>query len=150
MVDRARTATSMAFRDQLRRPLVLILLVIVPSFVVARSIATTLDTPRQVGLPGGLEIATTDVGHQYPAILEPQRGRWVELDGNVLSGNGAATVVKAFSPAIFALLVDQFGWQTSLYALLGCSLATWAAIELMSRWYERAQLRANDRPATRA
>ena len=28
-------------------------------------------------------------------------------------------LVNAFSPAIFALLVDQFGWQTSLYALLG-------------------------------
>ena len=30
-------------------------------------------------------------------------------------------LVNAFSPAIFALLVDQFGWQTSLYALFGCS-----------------------------
>ena len=53
-------------------------------------------------------------------------------------------LVNAFSPAIFALLVDQFGWQISLYALLGCSLATWAAIELMSRWYKGAQARARD------
>jgi MFS family permease len=51
-------------------------------------------------------------------------------------------LVNAFSPAIFALLVDWFGWQTSLYALLGCSLVTWIAIELMSRWYEGAQSRA--------
>ena len=27
-------------------------------------------------------------------------------------------LVNAFSPAIFALMVDRFGWQISLYALL--------------------------------
>ena len=51
-------------------------------------------------------------------------------------------LVNAFSPAIFALLVDQVGWQTSLYALLGCSIVTWVAIELMSRWYEGARGRS--------
>ncbi|MFM9846652.1 MAG: MFS transporter [Hyphomicrobiaceae bacterium] len=51
-------------------------------------------------------------------------------------------LVNAFSPAIFALLVDQFGWQTSLYALLGCSIVTWVAVELMSRWYEGARERS--------
>ena len=56
-------------------------------------------------------------------------------------------LVNAFSPALFALLVDQFGWQTSLYALLGCSIATWIAIELMSRWYEGAQSRGRSRLA---
>ena len=30
-------------------------------------------------------------------------------------------LVNAFSPAIFALLVDQFGWHISLYALFGCA-----------------------------
>jgi MFS family permease len=48
-------------------------------------------------------------------------------------------LVNAFSPAVFALLVDQFGWQISQYALFGCSIATWIAIEFMSRWYEGAQ-----------
>lgn len=48
-------------------------------------------------------------------------------------------LVNAFSPAVFALLVDQFGWQPSLYALFGCSLLTLIAIEFMSRWYESAQ-----------
>jgi MFS family permease len=48
-------------------------------------------------------------------------------------------LVNAFSPAVFALLVDQFGWQASLYVLFGCATATWIAIELMSRWYERTQ-----------
>jgi Major Facilitator Superfamily len=51
-------------------------------------------------------------------------------------------LVNAFSPAVFALLVDQFGWHISLYALFGCSIATWIAIELMSRWYERVQAQA--------
>lgn len=49
----------MAFRDQGRRPLVLILLVIVPAYVITRSIAETLPTPRQVGLPGGVLVETT-------------------------------------------------------------------------------------------
>jgi len=49
-------------------------------------------------------------------------------------------LVNAFSPAAFAFLVDRFGWQISLYALAGCSVATWIAIELMSRWYEGTQV----------
>jgi hypothetical protein len=59
MLPRARTATAMAFRDQQRRPLVLILLVIVPAYVITRSIAETLPTPRQIGLPGGVVVTTT-------------------------------------------------------------------------------------------
>jgi MFS family permease len=56
-------------------------------------------------------------------------------------------LVNAFSPAVFALLVDQFGWQVSLYAMLGCSIATWVGIEIMSRWYESAQSRGSSRLA---
>jgi len=48
-------------------------------------------------------------------------------------------LVNAFSPTLFALIVDQVGWQNSLYALLACSILTWLAIELMSRWYESAR-----------
>jgi MFS family permease len=48
-------------------------------------------------------------------------------------------LANAFSPAIFALLVDHFGWRASIYALMGCSIMTWVAIELMSRWYEGAR-----------
>jgi MFS family permease len=59
-------------------------------------------------------------------------------------------LVNAFSPAIFALLVDQFGWQISLYALFACSIATWIAIEFMLRWYEGAQTRARNHLATEA
>lgn len=59
MLARARTATTMAFRDQRRRPLVLILLVIVPAYVITRSIAQTLATPRAIGLPDGVWVTTT-------------------------------------------------------------------------------------------
>jgi hypothetical protein len=59
-------------------------------------------------------------------------------------------LVNAFSPAVFALLIDRFGWQISLYAMLGCSIATWVAIELMSRWHKRAQARGPSRLASEA
>jgi MFS family permease len=59
-------------------------------------------------------------------------------------------LVNAFSPAIFALLVDQFGWHTSLYALFGCAIATWIAIEVMSRWYEGARKSSGSRLAREA
>jgi MFS family permease len=56
-------------------------------------------------------------------------------------------LVNAFSPAIFALVVERFGWQVSLYALLACSIATWIAMELMSRWYEAGQSRGRSQLA---
>jgi MFS family permease len=59
-------------------------------------------------------------------------------------------LVNALSPAVFAFLVDQFGWQISLYALFACSIATSTAIEFMSRWYEDAQTRARNHLATEA
>lgn len=59
MLGRTLAATTMAFRDQRRRPLLLILLVVVPAYVITRSIAITQTTPRTIGLPGGLQITTT-------------------------------------------------------------------------------------------
>ena len=56
---RALTATAMGFRDQRRRPLLLILLVVVPAYVVLRSIAITEATPRLIGLPGDTSVLTT-------------------------------------------------------------------------------------------
>jgi MFS family permease len=57
-------------------------------------------------------------------------------------------LVNAFSPAIFALLVDHSGWHSSVNVLFGCGIATWVAIEVMSRWYEGARARTNSRLAT--
>ena len=59
MASRTLAATAMAFRDQGRRPLLLILLIIVPAYVISRSIAMTEATPRRIEIPGGLEITTT-------------------------------------------------------------------------------------------
>ena len=59
MLARAGTATAMAFRDQRRRPLVLIIIVILPAYVITRSIAETLATPRRIGLPGDVWVTTT-------------------------------------------------------------------------------------------
>jgi hypothetical protein len=59
MTGRTLTATSMAFTDQRRRPLLLILLIIVPGYLITRSIAITQPTPRRIGLPGDLAVDTT-------------------------------------------------------------------------------------------
>lgn len=50
--------------------------------------------------------------------------------------------VNAFSPALFAFIVDWIGWHSAIYALLASSIVTWIAIELMSRWYEGTRTRA--------
>lgn len=57
--SRTATATLMAFRDQRRRPLVLILLGIVPAFVILWSVAITKATPHRIGLPGDVWVTTT-------------------------------------------------------------------------------------------
>lgn len=56
-------------------------------------------------------------------------------------------LINAFAPTLFALIVDQVGWQSAVYALLGSSIVTWIAIELMSRWYEGVQATARARLA---
>ncbi len=76
MPARARVATVMGFREQMRRPLLLILIVIIPAYVITRSIATTLATPRQIAIPGGLQITTT----------------MKELHGAVMAGTAIAFV----------------------------------------------------------
>ena len=59
LTARTRMATAMAFRDQLRRPLVLILMIVVPAYVVIRSVAQTQPTPRRIEIPGGEWVMTT-------------------------------------------------------------------------------------------
>lgn len=46
-------------------------------------------------------------------------------------------IVNAASPAVFAGLVDRWGWGVAEATLVACSSTAWLAIELMSRWYER-------------
>ena len=59
MTARALTATRMGFREQLRRPLLLVLLVVVPLWFISRSFAVTEPIPREIVLPGGESVLTT-------------------------------------------------------------------------------------------
>jgi MFS family permease len=59
-------------------------------------------------------------------------------------------VINAASPALFAWIVDRWGWGPARVSLLiGCS-AAWLAMELMSRWYERRRAVPDDAAATPA
>jgi MFS family permease len=57
-------------------------------------------------------------------------------------------VVNAASPTVFAWIVDRWGWGTGRVALLVSCAASWLAMEMMSRWYERQRAAAAvvDRP----
>ena len=59
MNARVLTATRLGFREQLRRPLLVVLLVVVPVFFISRAIARTEEIPRAIGIPGGGEVLTT-------------------------------------------------------------------------------------------
>jgi MFS family permease len=51
-------------------------------------------------------------------------------------------LVNAASPTLFAMIVESWGWQVAQGVLLATSSASWLAIEVMSRWYERSRPRA--------
>lgn len=59
MNARIATATQLGFREQARRPLLLVLLAVLPFFFITRAIAATEPDPRRIGLPGGGEVLTT-------------------------------------------------------------------------------------------
>jgi hypothetical protein len=59
MNSRVLTATRLGFREQARRPLLLVLLIVLPFFFITRAIARTEPTPRLIGLPGGGDVLTT-------------------------------------------------------------------------------------------
>lgn len=90
MLARARLATGMAFRDQRRRPLVLIVLVLLPAYVITRSIAETLATPRRIGLPDDV---------------------WVTTTMKELHGAGMGGIVIAFAAALLGVFVMQSALQ---------------------------------------
>lgn len=90
MSARTRTATVMAFRDQRRRPLVLILIVLVPVYVILWSVAETKPTPRTIGLPGG---------------------EWVTTTMKALHGPGMAGLMIAFLAALIGVFVTHSALQ---------------------------------------
>jgi hypothetical protein len=149
-----RTATRMAFRDQRRRPLILILLVLVPAYVILWSVAETKPTPRTIQLAGGEWVNTTMKALHGPgmaalmiAFLAALVGVFVThsaLQGDrrlVLSGLRARDTVLAraivlvaatlvaviVSAAMMALVFTPASWPSVLAALLLTGL-TYAAI----------------------
>ncbi|HEY7457056.1 MAG TPA: hypothetical protein VH703_07255 [Solirubrobacterales bacterium] len=70
MNGRASTATRMGFREQLRRPLLLVLLIALPFLFISWSIAITEPNPRLITLPGGAQILTT-MKDLHGAIMVP-------------------------------------------------------------------------------
>lgn len=58
MNPRIQVLTKLGFREQVRRPLLLVLLVGLPFFFITRSIAATENDPRTIILPGGAEFLT--------------------------------------------------------------------------------------------
>ena len=65
-----RAATRMALLDQRRRPLVLILIVLVPAYVILWSVGETKPTPRTIALPGGVWVTTTMRALHGPGMAE--------------------------------------------------------------------------------
>jgi hypothetical protein len=80
----------MAFRDQSRRPLVLVLIVLVPLYVILWSVAETKPTPRPIELPGG---------------------EWVTTTMKALHGPGMAGLMIAFLAALVGVFVTHSALQ---------------------------------------
>jgi hypothetical protein len=70
MIGRTLTATRMGFREQARRPLLLILLLALPFLFISWSFAITEPTPRLITLPGGEQLLTT-MKDLHGAIMVP-------------------------------------------------------------------------------
>lgn len=58
MSSRLVVATRLGFREQARRPLLAVLLVVLPFFFITRAIAATEPDPRRIGLPDGVDVLT--------------------------------------------------------------------------------------------
>lgn len=86
MSAQLRTATVMAFRDQRRRPLVWILIVLVPAWVILMSVGETKPTPRTIQLAGG---------------------QWVLTTMKALHGPGMAGLMVAFLAALVGVFVTH-------------------------------------------
>jgi hypothetical protein len=67
---RTLTATRMGFREQLRRPLLLVLLLALPFLFISWSIAITEPVPRMITLPGGEQLLST-MKDLHGAIMVP-------------------------------------------------------------------------------
>jgi len=96
MNARVTTATRLGFREQARRPLLLVLVVVLPFFFITRAIARSEPTPRRIGLPGAGDVLTVrrwrpDGSAKLPRV---QLGEQV-VDGPVAHEDDAERAVRA-------------------------------------------------------
>ena len=84
-------------------------------------------------LMGASQGVITIVRGAVPLVLFGARGYGAVL-GVIAT---PVLVVNAASPTLFAWIVDRWGWGTARGVLLVSAVASWLAMELMSRWYER-------------
>jgi hypothetical protein len=59
MTSRTLIAADMGLREQRRRPILVVLLIVLPLWFIARAISVTEPIPRRIGLPGGETTLTT-------------------------------------------------------------------------------------------
>jgi hypothetical protein len=90
-------------------------------------------------LMGASQGVITIVRGAVPLVLFGARGYGAVL-GVIAT---PVLVVNAASPTVFAWIVDRWGWANARVVLLVGAVASWLAMELMSRWCERQR-----RPAT--
>ncbi|HEY7253051.1 MAG TPA: MFS transporter [Methylomirabilota bacterium] len=84
-------------------------------------------------LMGASQGVITIVRGAVPLVLFGARGYGAVL-GLIAT---PVLVVNAASPTLFAWIVDHWGWGPARGVLLVSAAASWLAVELMSRWYER-------------
>ena len=140
MIPRTRTATAMALRDQLRRPLVLLLLGAVPASVIVWSVAITQPTPRPIDLFGGVALTTTMKDLHGPemaivtvAFVAALVGVFVmqsSLQGDrrlVAAGLGAGEAISARLMVLIAATLVVVGVSAAVTAI-SFTAASWVPV----------------------
>ncbi|MCC6535071.1 MAG: MFS transporter [Burkholderiales bacterium] len=46
-------------------------------------------------------------------------------------------IMNAAAPTLLAIVIDRWGWHSAQVMLVAASAASWIAMEIMSRWYQR-------------
>lgn len=100
MSSRVLMAARLGFREQRRRPLLVILLVFLPFFFITRAIARTEAIPRSVGLPGGEAVLTT--------MREVHGASMVGITVAVLAALAGALIMRSAQSADRRLVVAGF------------------------------------------
>jgi hypothetical protein len=127
----------MAFRDQRRRPLVLILLVLFPAYVITKAIVDTRPTPRHFALPDGVWVTTTMRNLHAPEMAKISVAFAVALVGVFVMQSALAgdrrLVVAGFraGEAVAARLAVVVA---ATLAVVGVSVAVTAAFFTPEQW----------------